>query len=60
MDSVVFVHVFHVINRDERIIDSHNVDIGLVGGSAHHKTPDASEAVDSYLHGHGLVDVVGL
>jgi hypothetical protein len=35
MDSIVFVHVFHVIHWDKWIIDCHNVDIGLVSGSTH-------------------------
>ena len=34
----LLVHVFHVVDRDEGVIDSDNVDVGLVGSRAHHKT----------------------
>ena len=37
-NQYLLVHVFHVVDGDERIIDGHNVDIGLVCGSAHYKT----------------------
>lgn len=37
MSRVVFVHVFHVLDRDKGVVDCDNVDIGPVGGSPHHK-----------------------
>jgi hypothetical protein len=38
MSGIVLVHVFHVFDRDKRIIDSDNIDVGLVGSSTHDKS----------------------
>mmetsp|Transcript_86431 Transcript_86431/g.129610 ORF Transcript_86431/g.129610 Transcript_86431/m.129610 type:complete len:345 (+) Transcript_86431:45-1079(+) len=44
---IVLVHVLHVFHRDEGIVDGHNVDIGSVCGSAHHKATDAAKSIDT-------------
>mmetsp|Transcript_9739 Transcript_9739/g.15630 ORF Transcript_9739/g.15630 Transcript_9739/m.15630 type:complete len:300 (+) Transcript_9739:228-1127(+) len=52
VDGVVLVHVLHVIDRDEGIIDGDNVHIRLVGSRAHNQAPDAPKSVDSNIDRH--------
>ena len=48
MRGVVLEHVHHVVERDEGIVDGH--DLGALGdGRPQHQTTDAAETVDSDL-----------
>ena len=38
MDGVILVHVLHVVDRDEGVVDGHDLDVGAVGCGAHDKT----------------------
>ena len=40
-------HVLHVVHRDERIVDRHDLDFLLQASSTHHQTSDTTEAIDS-------------
>ena len=42
-------HVLHVVSRNERIVDGHNLDVGVVSGGTKHETTDATKSVDSDL-----------
>jgi len=42
-------HVLHVVSGDERIVDGHNLDVGVVSGGAKHEATDATESVDTDL-----------
>ena len=45
-------HVFHVIRRDERIIDGNDLHIRKTLCRSQHKTTNAAETVDSDTNGH--------
>lgn len=47
--SVVFEHIAHVVSRDERIVNAHDLYLGVVRGRTHHETTNTAEAVDSNL-----------
>mmetsp|Transcript_15001 Transcript_15001/g.36617 ORF Transcript_15001/g.36617 Transcript_15001/m.36617 type:complete len:218 (+) Transcript_15001:3626-4279(+) len=51
MGSVMLEHVFHVIGRDEGVVDGNNVDHGVVLGGTHDKTSDTAESVDTNVDG---------
>mmetsp|Transcript_11674 Transcript_11674/g.23944 ORF Transcript_11674/g.23944 Transcript_11674/m.23944 type:complete len:403 (-) Transcript_11674:236-1444(-) len=58
MGGVKFHHVFHVVHRDERIIDSHNVDHRVVLGGTHDEASNTSETVNTNIdrfHGRSTV-----
>ena len=38
VDSVVLVHVLHVSDRDERVVDSNNLNVRLIGSGSHYET----------------------
>mmetsp|Transcript_16019 Transcript_16019/g.30225 ORF Transcript_16019/g.30225 Transcript_16019/m.30225 type:complete len:277 (-) Transcript_16019:163-993(-) len=47
VNSIVFVHVLHVIHRDEGIVDSNNVHLRVVLGSSHDEATNTSKSIDS-------------
>mmetsp|Transcript_28805 Transcript_28805/g.44273 ORF Transcript_28805/g.44273 Transcript_28805/m.44273 type:complete len:283 (+) Transcript_28805:778-1626(+) len=47
VDSIVLQHVFHVVSRDERIVDGDNVDHRVILGGAHNKTANTSKSVNT-------------
>jgi hypothetical protein len=38
VNGVIFVHIFHVVNGDEGVVDSYDVDVGVFGGGTHDET----------------------
>mmetsp|Transcript_21956 Transcript_21956/g.39853 ORF Transcript_21956/g.39853 Transcript_21956/m.39853 type:complete len:351 (-) Transcript_21956:47-1099(-) len=55
MHSVILVHVFHVVHRNEWIIHANDFNLWVLGGGAHYKTTDSAKAIDSNFDGrHGV------
>lgn len=45
--AVILQHVCGVLGLDERIVDSHNVDVIVLDGISVHNSSDTAKAVDS-------------
>ena len=54
----IVINVLHVLHRNKRIIDRHDVDIGLVGSGPHDQAANAAESVDTCENSRAGVSLV--
>ena len=46
MRRIVFEHVLHVVDGDERVVDGDDLHVGVVARRAHHQAADAAKACE--------------
>mmetsp|Transcript_9478 Transcript_9478/g.14257 ORF Transcript_9478/g.14257 Transcript_9478/m.14257 type:complete len:205 (-) Transcript_9478:34-648(-) len=49
---IISVHVLHVVDRDEGVVDGNDVDVGLVRSGPHYEATNTSESIDTDIDAH--------